>query len=76
MGRGTLCCTVGASLVHFLSALTCTWATRVVVPLSFSFPPSPLLTCTRTSSDGTYRVIVRIMKAGCHPVAIAQVVEH
>ena len=27
-------------------------------------------------SDGTYRVILRIMKAGCHPVAIAQVVEH
>ena len=27
-------------------------------------------------SDGTYRVILRIVKAGCHPVAIAQVVEH
>ena len=26
--------------------------------------------------DGTYRVILRIVKAGCHPVAIAQVVEH
>ena len=24
----------------------------------------------------TYRVILRIVKAGCHPVAIAQVVEH
>ena len=23
-----------------------------------------------------YRVILRIVKAGCHPVAIAQVVEH
>ena len=28
------------------------------------------------SSDGAYRVILRIVKAGCHPVAIAQVVEH
>ena len=27
-------------------------------------------------SDGTYGVILRIVKAGCHPVAIAQVVEH
>ena len=26
--------------------------------------------------DGTYRVMLRIVKAGCHPVAIAQVVEH
>ena len=26
--------------------------------------------------DGTYRVILRIVKARCHPVAIAQVVEH
>ena len=26
--------------------------------------------------DGTYRVILRIVKAGCHPMAIAQVVEH
>ena len=26
--------------------------------------------------DGTYRVILRIVKTGCHPVAIAQVVEH
>ena len=25
---------------------------------------------------GTYGVILRIVKAGCHPVAIAQVVEH
>ena len=33
--------------------------------------------CTRKQgSDGTYRVILRIVKAGCHPVAIAQVVEH
>ena len=27
-------------------------------------------------SDGIYGVILRIVKAGCHPVAIAQVVEH
>ena len=27
-------------------------------------------------SDGMYTVILRIVKAGCHPVAIAQVVEH
>ena len=27
-------------------------------------------------SDGTYGVILRIVKAGCHPVAIPQVVEH
>ena len=27
-------------------------------------------------SDGTYGVILRIVKAGCHPVAIAQVVKH
>ena len=27
-------------------------------------------------SDGTYGVILRIVKAGCHLVAIAQVVEH
>ena len=26
--------------------------------------------------DGTYGVIMRIVKAGCHLVAIAQVVEH
>ena len=26
--------------------------------------------------DGTYRVKLRMVKAGCHPVAIAQVVEH
>ena len=26
--------------------------------------------------DGTYKVMLRIVKAGCHPVAIAQVVEH
>ena len=25
---------------------------------------------------GTYRVILGIVKAGCHPVAIAQVVDH
>ena len=41
-------------------------------------------TCTISSNlniyhsvcDGTYGVILRIEKAGCHPVAIAQVVEH
>ena len=27
-------------------------------------------------SDGAYGVILRSVKAGCHPVAIAQVVEH
>ena len=27
-------------------------------------------------SDGTYGVILKIVKAGSHPVAIAQVVEH
>ena len=27
-------------------------------------------------SDGTYGVILRIVRAGCHLVAIAQVVEH
>ena len=27
-------------------------------------------------SDGTCRVILRIVEAGCRPVAIAQVVEH
>ena len=27
-------------------------------------------------SDGTYGVILRIVKAGCHLVALAQVVEH
>ena len=27
-------------------------------------------------SDGTYRVIMRIVRAGYHPVAIAQVEEH
>ena len=26
--------------------------------------------------DGTYKVTLKIVKAGCHPVAIAQVVEH
>ena len=26
--------------------------------------------------DGAYGVMLRIVKAGCHPVAIAQVVEH
>ena len=26
--------------------------------------------------DGTYGVILRIVRAGCHQVAIAQVVEH
>ena len=31
-----------------------------------------ICTCT---SDGTYGMILRIVKAGCHPVAIAQVVE-
>ena len=30
----------------------------------------------RSIPDGTYRVILRIVRAGCHPVAIAQVVEH
>ena len=30
----------------------------------------------RSIPNGTYRVILRIGKAGCHPVAIAQVVEH
>ena len=36
-----------------------------------------ICTCTRKQgSDGTYGVILRIVKAGCHPVAIAQVVEH
>ena len=29
-----------------------------------------------TLHDRTYRVILRIVKAGCHPVAMAQVVEH
>ena len=33
-------------------------------------------THTCTVRDGTYRVILRIVKAGGHPVAIAQVVEH
>ena len=28
------------------------------------------------STYGIYGVILRIVKAGCHPVAIAQVVEH
>ena len=33
--------------------------------------------CTyKRGSDGTYGVILRIVKAGCHPVVIAQVVEH
>ena len=26
--------------------------------------------------DGTYRVILKIVKAGCHPVAIAHVIQH
>ena len=46
---------------------------------SLSSSSSSLLTCARTAvvQDGTYRVILSdIMKAGCHPVAIAQVVEH
>ena len=30
----------------------------------------------RRGSDSTYGVILRIVKAGGHPVAIAQVVEH
>ena len=33
----------------------------------------------RSITDGVltaHRVILRIVKAGCHPVAIAQVVEH
>ena len=38
---------------------------------SLSSPVDP----ERDSHD-TYRVILRIVKAGCHPVAIAQVVEH
>ena len=29
-----------------------------------------------THKYGTYGVILRIVKAGCHPVAIAQVAEH
>ena len=37
-------------------------------------------TCTVTTyryvHDGTYRVILSIVKAGCHTVAIAQVVKH
>ena len=35
--------------------------------------------CTQLNFDATgmyVRVILRIVKAGCHPVAIAQVVEH
>ena len=31
---------------------------------------------SRESSDNTHRVILRIVKAGCHLLAIAQVVEH
>ena len=27
-------------------------------------------------SDGPYRVMLKIVKVGCHPVAIVQVVEH
>ena len=42
--------------------------------------PSDTCTCTymivHWDSDSTYRVILRIVKDGCHPVAIAQVVEH
>ena len=36
-------------------------------------PASTTGTCT---CDSTYGVILRIVRAGCHPVAIAQVVEH
>ena len=35
-----------------------------------------LTACFTYMCDGTYSVILRIVKAGCHPVAIAQVVEH
>ena len=42
-------------------------------------PPPPPHTHTHTHiyvCGGTYRVILRTVRAGCHPVAIAQVVEH
>ena len=35
-----------------------------------------LLVDPQRDSGGTYRVIMRIVKAGCHPVAIAWVVKH
>ena len=35
-----------------------------------------IVTVLQYIRDGTYGVILRIVKAGCHPVAIAQVVEH
>ena len=35
-----------------------------------------MMTWTYVYTYGTYRVILRIVKTGCHPVAIAQVVEH
>ena len=46
---------------------TCNRKTQVV--LKVSFVSASTCTCI-------YRVILRIVRAGCHPVAIAQVVEH
>ena len=49
----------------------------VRVPLhAKSFQSQCSKICNFTYMDGTYRVILRIVKAGYHPVAIAQVVEH
>ena len=48
-----------------------TACTSLLLPWQFMLSNYNNSTC-----DGTYRVILRIVKAGCHPVAIAQVVEH
>ena len=43
---------------------------------SFLSPSLPTGWIDKHTYDGIYGVILRIVKAGCHPVAIAQVVEH
>ena len=51
---------------------------RTAMNISFSVAP-PLMKRSYwliQGSDGTCRVILRILKPGCHPVAIAQMVEH
>ena len=59
-GRG---CRTATQLLHMYTCMcTCTCLVHTGQSL--------------TSSDGTDGVILRIVKAGCHPVAIAQVVEH
>ena len=72
--QSTFTCTcvhVANFISHGIPHCICTFTQCGSSPDGEELPVDP-----QWDPDSTYRVIFRIVKVGCHPVAIAQVAEH